>query len=114
LSSLAAEFDARAARVEAIGAQLVHAAAVALWSSVAADAFRAQVARRQRQCITVADELRGIGSAVRRFAANAEAEKRRIERLVAAGLRDVEHVAAAGCSLATRGVRDATSWLPGL
>lgn len=81
LDGLARELEQRAARVERIGDELVHAAAVALWSSVAADAFRAQVARRRRDCGQVADTLRSAASAVRHFSQDAEAEKARLFRI---------------------------------
>ena len=81
LDALAAELEQRARRVEAIGDELVHAAAVAVWTSVAAEAFRAHVARRRRDCSSVAGMLRSASSAVRRFSDDAEMEKARLRRL---------------------------------
>ena len=81
LQGLAGELEQRARRLEAIGDELVHAAAIAIWTSVAADAFRAQVARRRRDCSDVAGMLRSASSAVRHFARDVEAEKARLRRL---------------------------------
>jgi len=81
LEGLVSELEQRARRVEAIGDELVHAAAIAIWTSVAADAFRAQVARRRRDCGDVAGMLRSASAAVRHFAHDAEAEKARLRRL---------------------------------
>lgn len=81
LDALAGELEQRARHVEAIGDELVHAAAVAIWTSVAADAFRAHIARRRRDCADVAGMLRSASSAVRHFAHDVEAEKARLHRL---------------------------------
>jgi uncharacterized protein YukE len=92
LDGLAGELEQRARRVEAIGDELVHAAAIAIWTSVAADAFRSQVARRRRDCSEVSRMLRSASSAVRRFSRDVELEKarlRRLEHAVAHGVGDV-------------------------
>jgi uncharacterized protein YukE len=81
LDGVAAELDQRASHVALIGDQLLQAAAMALWSSVAADAFRASVDRRHRECADVASLLRAAASTVRHYAADAEAEKQRLRRL---------------------------------
>lgn len=81
LDALAEELRQRARRVEAIGDELVHAAAVALWTSVAADAFRAHVARRRRDCSQVAGMLRSASSAVSHFSHDVEMEKARLRHL---------------------------------
>ena len=89
LDALAGDLEQHARRVEAIGDQLTHAAAIAIWTSVAADAFRAQVARRRRDCSAVAETLRSAASTVRHFAHDVEAEKarlRHVEQLVAHGV----------------------------
>ena len=90
LGGLAAELEQRATSVELIGDQLVHVAAIAIWSSVAADAFRAQVDRRRSECGDVASMLRSAASAVRHFAAEVEAEKERLRRIEEAALHGVE------------------------
>lgn len=93
LDGLARELEQRALRVESIGDELVHAASIAIWTSVAADAFRAQVARRRRDCGHVGDSLRSAASAVRHFASDVEAEKARLLRLEQAAVHGAEHVA---------------------
>jgi len=102
LDGIATELDQRASNVELIGDQLVHAAAVAIWSSVAAEAFRAQVGRRRRDCGDVASMLRSAAAAVRHFTAGAEAEKARLRRLEERALHGVEHGAERLVSLAVR------------
>ena len=95
LDALAGDLEQHARRVEATGEQLMHAAAIAIWTSVAADAFRAQVARRRRDCSAAAEMLRSAASAVRHFAHDVEAEKarlRHIEQVVAHGAGDVMSV----------------------
>ena len=81
LEELAVELDRRARQVDATGDRLVREAATALWSSVAADAFRAQVARRRAECADAARALQLAASGMRAFAAGAEAERRRLEHL---------------------------------
>lgn len=92
LDGLARELEQHALRVESIGDGLVHSASVAIWTSVAADAFRSQVARRRRDCGDVADSLRSAASAVRHFAHDVEVEKARLMRLEQAAVHGVEHV----------------------
>jgi hypothetical protein len=92
LDGLAVELDQRARSIELIGDQLVHAAAIALWSSVAADAFRASVVARHRACTDVEGLLRSAARVVRDFAADAEAEKQRLRRLEAAAIDGVGRV----------------------
>lgn len=81
LDALADELQQRARRMEAVGDELVRAAAVAIWTSVAADAFRAHVARRRRDCSHVAQTLRSASSAVRHFSHDVELEKARLRHL---------------------------------
>jgi hypothetical protein len=81
LDAIASELDARAAQVESAGAQLVRAAEDAIWTSIAADAFRAQVGRRQGQCGHIAELLHAAASDVRRFADGVDAEKARLRRV---------------------------------
>lgn len=90
LDDIARELDQRALQVEAAGAQLVTAAANAIWTSIAADAFRARVDHRNRECARLADVLRTAGRAVRSFSDGVSAEKARLRRLELAA----EHVAA--------------------
>lgn len=92
LDGLAVELDQRASQVALIGDQLVHAASMALWSSVAADAFRASVDRRHRECEDVASLLQNAARAVRHYAADAEAEKQRLRRLEEAAVHGVGRV----------------------
>jgi hypothetical protein len=75
------ELDQRAAQIEMAGAQLVRAAAEAIWTSIAADAFRARVDRRRRQFADVADLLRGAAQSVFRYSDEVVAEKARLRRL---------------------------------
>lgn len=93
LDGLARELELRAGRVEAIGDRLVHAAAIAIWTSIAADAFRAQVSRRRRDCADVAESLRCAAATVRHFARDVDAEKARLRRLEEAALHGVERLA---------------------
>ncbi len=57
LDELAVRLDRRAEEVLGLGDELVRKAAEALWTSVAADAFREQVVRRRDYCATVSDQL---------------------------------------------------------
>ncbi len=91
LDALADELRQHARRAEAIGDELVHAAAVATWTSVAADAFRAHVARRRRDCSQVAGMLRSASSAVSHFAHDVEMEKARLRRLEQTVVHGVGH-----------------------
>jgi len=81
IDEIALELSQRAVQVEMAGAQLVRAAADAIWTSIAADAFRARVDRRRRQCADVADLLRGAAQTVFRYADEVVAEKARLRRL---------------------------------
>jgi hypothetical protein len=103
LDGLVRELENRADRVESIGDQLVRAAANAIWTSVAADAFRAQVSRRRRDCFEIAVMLRAAASSARHFAADVEAEKSRLRRLEHEAIRNAE-----------RGARRVASWVGGL
>jgi hypothetical protein len=67
IDEIALELDQRAVQVEMAGAQLVRAAAEAIWTSTAADAFRARVDHRRRQFGAVADLLRGAAQTVFRY-----------------------------------------------
>jgi anti-sigma-K factor RskA len=89
LDALADELRRRARQVEAIGDELVHAAAVAIWTSVAADAFRAHLSRRRRDCSHVAGLLRSASSAVNHFSHDAELEKARLRHLEQTVAHDV-------------------------
>lgn len=93
LDTLARELHQRADAVQLIGDRLVHEAAVALWTSIAADAFRASVARRHRDCGEVADLLRAAAGSVLRFGRDAQAERARLARLEQAALHGVEAAA---------------------
>jgi hypothetical protein len=100
LDVIARELDQRATQVESAGAQLVRAAAEAIWTSIAADAFRAQVDRRDRECAQVAYSLRAAAHDVRRFAGDVAAERARLRRLeleaehlIATTARDATHLA---------------------
>lgn len=106
IEALAGELDARARRIELIGDQLVHAAAVALWTSAAADAFRAQVARRRHDIADVAARLRSAAATARCFARDVEAEKARLRKLEEAALHGIAHGAAA----AVHGGERVLSW----
>jgi uncharacterized protein YukE len=81
IEAIAHELGQRATQVEMAGGQLVQAAAEAVWTSIAADAFRAQVAGRRRECEHVADVLRAAARDVLRFADDVGAEKARLRRL---------------------------------
>ena len=90
LDDIARELDQRALQVEAAGGHLVTAAANALWTSIAADAFRARVDHRTRECARLADVLRTAGRTVRSFSDAVVAERARLRRLELAA----EHVVA--------------------
>ena len=81
LESVARELDQRAVQVELASGQLVRAAAQAIWTSIAADAFRARVDHRRRECAHLAEMLRDAAVDVRRYGAAASAEKERLRRL---------------------------------
>lgn len=81
IDEIGVELSQRAAQVELAGAQLVQAAAEAIWTSIAADAFRARVDRRRQQFGAVADLLRGAAQTVVRYSDEVAAEKARLRRL---------------------------------
>ena len=81
IDEIGAELSQRATQVELAGAQLVQAAAEAIWTSIAADAFRARVDRRRQQFGAVADLLRGAAQTVVRYSDEVAAEKARLRRL---------------------------------
>jgi hypothetical protein len=99
IDELGLELDQRAVQVEMAGAQLVRAAAEAIWTSIAADVFRARVDHRCRQFGAVADLLRGAAQTVFRYSDEVAAEKARLRRLelaaehaVTRGAADVRRV----------------------
>src|ERR1700722_2924376 len=94
IDEIALELDQRAVQVGMAGAQLVQAAAEAIWTSIAADAFRARVDHRRQQFGDVADLLRGAAQAVFRYSDGVDAEKARLRRLELAA----EHAVARGAS----------------
>jgi hypothetical protein len=91
IAAIAHELSQRATQVEVAGGQLVQAAAEAIWTSTAADAFRAQVDGRRRECEHLADMLRAAARDVLRFSDDVGAEKARLRRLELAA----EHAALA-------------------
>lgn len=93
LESVARELDHRAVQVELASGQLVRAAAQAIWTSIAADAFRARVDHRRRECAHLTQMLHDAASDVRRFGATAGAEKERLRRLEVAAEHAVVRVA---------------------
>jgi hypothetical protein len=99
IEAIAYELGQRATQVEMAGGQLVQTAAEAIWTSIAADAFRAQVDGRRRECEHVADVLRAAARDVLRFAADVGAEKARLRRLELAA-EHAAHVAGAGVARA--------------
>ena len=106
IEAIAHELAQRATQVEIAGDQLVQAAAEAIWTSIAADAFRAQVAGRRRECDHVADVLRAAARDVLRFADGVGAEKARLRRLELAA----EHAAHAA-QMAGAGVARAAGFI---
>jgi uncharacterized protein YukE len=102
LDELAVELTERAAQVEAAGEQLVRAAAAAIWTSVAADAFRAQVDRRNERCVDIAAALRSAAAAVRAHADAVAAEKAVLAHLAA--------VAETAAGSVTRSVARVVGW----
>jgi len=97
IEAIAFELQQRAVQVERAGAQLVQAAAEAVWTSIAADAFRAQVDHRRRECEHAADVLRGAARDVVRFSSDVTAEKARLRRIELAA----EHAAVVAATVAT-------------
>jgi hypothetical protein len=94
IEEIGLELDQRAVQVELAGAQLVRAAAEAIWTSIAADAFRARVDRRRRQFGDVADLLRGAAQTVFRYSDEVAAERARLRRLELAAEHAITHGAA--------------------
>ena len=83
LDEIADELDRRARLVARTGDRLVHEAAAALWTSAAADAFRALVDRRRDGYSTAADGLARAALEARHFAVAVAAEKARLRALAA-------------------------------
>ena len=81
IDEVGSELCQRATQVELAGTQLVQAAAEAIWTSIAADAFRARVDHRRRQFGDVADLLRSAAQTVFRYSDEVDAEKARLRRL---------------------------------
>jgi hypothetical protein len=98
IEEIGLELNLRAAQVEMAGAQLVRAAAEAIWTSIAADAFRTRVDHRRQQFGAVADLLRGAAQTVFRYADDVDAEKARLRRLELAA----EHVVVRGAGAVGR------------
>jgi hypothetical protein len=94
IEEIGLELNQRAVQVEMAGAQLVRAAAEAIWTSIAADAFRARVDHRRQQFGAVADLLRGAAQTVFRYSDDVEAEKARLRRLE----RAAEHAVIRGAA----------------
>ncbi|HEY3923910.1 MAG TPA: hypothetical protein VGL75_05050 [Acidothermaceae bacterium] len=92
IEEIGLELNLRAAQVEMAGAQLVQAAAQAIWTSIAADAFRTRVDHRRQQFGAVADLLRGAAQTVFRYSDDVDAEKARLRKLELAA----EHVVVRG------------------
>ena len=109
LDAIACELERRAAAVQLIGDRLVHEAAIAVWTSVAADAFRASVASRHRDCSDVAELLRAAAVRVRRFGLDAQAERARLARLERAALQGAVHGAEAVARAVGGGLAGAAS-----
>lgn len=106
LEAIGRELDQRADQVDLAGAHLVQASTAAIWTSIAADAFRAQVVRRRRDCANVADELRSAARAVRHFATDVESEKARLRRVALAA----EHAVKRGAVDVAKGAERVASW----
>jgi uncharacterized protein YukE len=107
LDAIGRELEQRADQVDLAGAHLVQAATAAIWTSIAADAFRAQVARRRRDCADVGEELRAAGRAVRHFAVDVESEQARLRRVAVAA----EHTIERGAVDVAKGAERVASWL---
>jgi hypothetical protein len=99
IEAIAHELSQRATQVEIAGGQLVQAAAEAIWTSMAADAFRAQVNGRQRECEHLAEMLRAAARDVLRFSDDVGAEKAKLRRLELAA-EHAAHAAGAGVARA--------------
>jgi hypothetical protein len=81
LDDVSAELRRRAAQIEAAGEQLAAAAALAIWTSIGADAFRAQVADRRHNCVDLGASLRAAASVVGSYSDAVTEERRRLARL---------------------------------
>jgi hypothetical protein len=106
IDAIADELDRRARQVESVGAHLVRAAAEAIWTSIAADAFRARVDKRHNECLAVADLLRVAARRTRSFSDDVAAERARLRRIALAA----EHVVVAGVREASGVLGGLTSW----
>lgn len=102
IERLAGEVARRAAVVDAAGAELISRFARALWTETAADAFRADIARRRDDCAHAAGELRQLAGALRVLAADLRADLAAIRQaeqavlgVLARGGEQVERVAGA-------------------
>lgn len=94
LDGLARRLDQRADEVGRLGDEMVHRAQCALWTSIAADAYRGRVAGRRREFDHVADDVRAAARQVRRHAQGVRDEiatLASIEREVRAFLTTVTH-----------------------
>ena len=91
LHVLADELTARARRVEALGDELVTHAAQALWTSVAADAFREQVQRRRLDIRHIAGRLDDAAAQLRQLAQLAAERRHLLVNLAGAPGADVVH-----------------------
>ena len=109
LDDVAGELAARATQVEAAGDQLIRAAAAAIWTSEAADAFRAEVAHRNGRCADVAAALRAAASGVRAYADAVAAEKALLAHLAQLATQAPAQVAAAAEAVAGAGASVARS-----
>jgi len=106
IDAVADELDRRAQQVESVGAQLVRAAAEAIWTSIAADAFRARVDKRHNECLAAADLLRVAARRTRTFSDDVAVEQARLRQIaVAAGRAVVD-----GVDDASRALRGLTRW----
>jgi hypothetical protein len=98
IDAIADELDQRARQVESVGAQLVRTAAEALWTSIAADAFRARVEKRHNECLSAAAMLRVAARSTRTFSDDVAAEQARLRRIAAMA----EHAVVGGVDAASR------------
>lgn len=81
LAGVADELERRARRVAEIGECLAAEASLAIWTSVAADAFRGVVERRRAWCLGVSHRLRECAVEARRVGDAAAFERARLRRL---------------------------------
>ena len=106
LDAIAQELDHRALQVASASAQLVRAAAEALWTSIAADAFRARVGRRDAECLRLAAELCAAARTVSHYSDDVLAEKARLRRLEL----DAEHLVVHTAGDVAKVARTVVSW----